>query len=145
MNRLKTLLLTAMLSCSTAAFAESVVIDGITYDVVTKAKVATVIQNGTRYSGNIVIPASIKYNEVTYSVTSIGESAFYHCSGLTSIVIPNSVTSIGSKAFQYCSELTSVVIGNSVTSIGEYAFNGCSGLTSIEIPNSVTSIGIVRS
>ena len=75
------------------------------------------------------------------SVTSIGNSAFYHCTGLTSITIPNSVTSIGQIAFSDCSGLTSITLGNSVTSIGDYAFSGCSRLPSITIPNSVTSIG----
>ena len=75
------------------------------------------------------------------SVTSIGEWAFYNCSGLTSVTIGNSVTSIGDYAFKDCGGLTSVTIGNSVTSIGDYAFSGCSGLTSVTIPNSVTSIG----
>ena len=75
------------------------------------------------------------------SVNSIGDYAFYNCSGLTSITIPNSVTSIGVWAFCGCSGLTSVTIPNSVESIGNYAFWGCSGLTSVTIPNSVTSIG----
>ena len=74
------------------------------------------------------------------SVTSIGEHAFYECSGLTSVTIPNSVTSIGGGAFSYCNGLTSVTIPNSVTSIGSQAFYGCSGLTSVTIPNSVTDI-----
>ena len=87
------------------------------------------------------IPNSVTYSGTTYSVTSIGGSAFWVCSGLTSVTIPNSVTSIGDYAFAYCSDLTSVTIGNSVTSIGSSAFSGCSGLTSVTIPNSVTSIG----
>ena len=74
------------------------------------------------------------------SVTSIGGSAFNGCSGLTSVTIPNSVTSIGVSAFRDCSGLTSVTISNSVTSISDRAFEGCSGLTSVTIPNSVTSI-----
>ena len=85
--------------------------------------------------------AGCKNTVIPNSVTSIGEWAFFGCSGLTSITIPNSVTSIGDHAFSYCSGLTSITIPNSVTSIGWYAFYWCSGLTSIEIPNSVTSIG----
>ena len=75
------------------------------------------------------------------SVTSIGRSAFYGCSGLTSVTIPDSVTSICRRAFYGCSGLTSVTIPDSVTSIGSGAFSGCSGLTSVTIPDSVTSIG----
>ena len=75
------------------------------------------------------------------SVTSIGNWAFYSCDSLTSIVIPESVTSIGRYAFSGCDSLTSVVIPDSVTSIGEYAFSSCDSLTSVVIPDSVTSIG----
>ena len=74
------------------------------------------------------------------SVTSIGDSAFYGCGGLTSITIPDGVTSIGSYAFYGCSSLTSITIPDSVTSIGYAAFYGCSSLKSITIPNGVTSI-----
>ena len=89
-----------------------------------------------------IIPSSVTYNSMTYSVTSIGRSAFRNCTGLTSVTIPNSVTSIEINAFSNCSGLTSVTIPNSVTSIGNTAFSNCSGLTSVTIPNSVTSIGI---
>ena len=75
------------------------------------------------------------------SVTSIGRSAFYNCYSLTSIVIPDGVTSIGEQAFWYCRSLESITIPESVTSIGDYAFGLCDALTSITIPDSVTRIG----
>ena len=74
------------------------------------------------------------------SVTSIGVQSFYNCTSLTNVTIPDSVTSIGEDAFHGCTGLTKVTIGNGVTSIGDGAFSGCSGLTSITIPDSVTNI-----
>ena len=88
-----------------------------------------------------IIPETITHNGTTYSVTSIGDFAFWYCSSLTSVTIPNSVTYIGEQAFRGCSSLTSVTIGNSVTNIGHSAFSNCSFLTTITIDNSVTSIG----
>lgn len=93
------------------------------------------------YGGDVTIPATVTYNGTTYSVSTIGESAFYNCIGLTSIDIPNSVTTIGEGAFDGCISLTSIDIPNSVTTIGELAFGGCTGLTNMAIPNSVTTIG----
>ncbi len=88
---------------------------------------------GTRkFKGDLIIPEEA-------GITSI--SAFYNCSGLTSITIPESVTSIGTGVFYNCFGLRSVTIPESVTSIGDKAFYTCSGLTSITIPESVTSIG----
>ncbi len=77
-------------------------------------------------------------------ITSIGDYAFYDCSGLTgSLTLPNSVTSIGVSAFNGCSGFTcSLTIPNSVKSIGGGAFSGCSGFAgSLIIPDSVTNIG----
>jgi len=76
------------------------------------------------------------------NLTTIGVGAFFECSNLTGITIPNSVTTIGSDAFIGCIKLSSVTIGNSVTAIKDYAFHQCFILISITIPASVTSIGV---
>ena len=92
-----------------------------------------------QYLGNggaITLPQS--YNGEDYV---IGSKAFYECSDLTNVTIPNGVTSIGESAFYYCKGLTNVTIGNNVTSIGDYAFESCESLSSVIIPNSVISIG----
>ena len=73
-------------------------------------------------------------------VTSIGDYAFYSCAGLTSVTIPEGVTSIGVLTFYNCSSLESITIPEGVTSIGEYAFERCTSLTSVTIPEGVTSI-----
>ena len=136
-----TLILSVFFSISASAY--DVEVDGIYYNLIPKGNIAEVTKGDKNYSysGDITIPSSIKVNDTEYSVTSIENSAFYKCGGLTSITIPNSVTSIGEYTFEGCSGLTSITIPNSVTSIGSCAFYGCSSLTSITIPSSVTSIG----
>lgn len=94
----------------------------------------------TNPAGGITIPASVTYDGISYSVTSIGDRVFYNCTCLTSFTIPAAVTSIGDYAFYYCSGLTSINIPDGVTIIGQQAFYHCSSLTSITIPSSVTSI-----
>ena len=140
----KLLLSTLMLFVSVCVFAYDCEVDGIYYDLNITDYTASVTHKsryGGDYSGVVHIPAEVAYNETTYYVTSINDSAFYNCYGLTELTIPNSVTSIGNWAFYSCRGLIELAIGNSVTSIGDYAFRSCSGLTELTIPNSVTSIG----
>ena len=138
----------SMVAC--VASAHNFEVDGIYYYITSSTEFTVSVtnkggsysSNQYKYTGSIVIPEAVTYSGIHYSVTSIGSNAFYNCSGLTSVTIPNSVTSIGTGAFYGCSGLTSVTIPNSVATIGDYAFADCSLLTSITIPNSVTSIGI---
>ena len=73
----------------------------------------------------------IKRVVMQQGVTSIGDLAFWDCSGLTSVTIPDGVTSIGGDAFSGCAALTSVTIPGSVTNVGQDAFDNCSSLTDI--------------
>ncbi|MBQ3580604.1 MAG: leucine-rich repeat domain-containing protein [Bacteroidales bacterium] len=97
----------------------------------------------TQPTGNLVIPSSVEYNGISYTVTGIDQYAFLGCTELTSVNIPSTVTTIGRGAFYSCRGLWgTLTLPNSVTSIGDEAFYECSGLRgSLTIPNSVTSIG----
>ena len=101
------------------------------------------VKEGTRIICNHAFfwCSSLSNIVVPNSVISIGDRAFSCCSSLSSIVIPDSVTDIGNDAFSHCSSLSNIVIPDSVTSIGDYAFSGCSSLSNIVIPDSVISIG----
>ena len=124
----------------------NVIIGVLRYDLNDNTLTATVKghKNGLSATGSLIIPSFVTYKGQTYSVTTIGSSAFWSCDGFTGdLVIPNSVTTIGELAFGYCIGFTGILtIGNSVTSIGDGAFLNCSGFTgSLTIGNSVTSIG----
>lgn len=150
MKKLKSLLVTlAILLCAISASAHDFEVDGIYYNITDSEKLTVeVTYRGNHYndyyneySGNVVIPQTVTYNNQTFSVTTIGEWVFYNCVNLTSITIPNSVTSIGESAFNGCSELSAITIPSSVTSIGHGVFYGCASLTSVTLPNSLTNIG----
>ena len=101
-----------------------------------------IIGDGVNSIGNYAFYGCTGLTNVTIpsSVTSIGNLAFADCTGLTSVIIPSCVNNIGDYAFSRCTSLTSVTIPEDVTSIKQYTFSGCTGLTSVAIPSSVTSI-----
>ena len=114
-------------------------VEGVYYEIGSNNNVF-LTSNNQKYSGDFLIQNQVAFNGKKYDVTSIGQSAFSGCIGLTSVSIPSSITSIGQFAFDGCSALASVTIPNSVITIGARTFYNC-GLTSVTIPNSVTSIG----
>ena len=156
---LRTVLLTLILfSTITEALAYDFVVNGIYYNV--SGDEATVTYKRKYYEnwnseyttyyyendckGDIEIPESVIYNGKTYTVTAIGNYAFYNrylSTALNCITIPNTVTSIGAYAFYCCSGLTSITIPASIVFLGSHAFQYCYGLTNVRIPDSVTSIG----
>ena len=146
-NNYRHLLLLLLLSLTGAkTYAYDIAVanaDGVTIYYNYNGTELTVTYGDSGYTGAVNIPNEVTYMNRTRSVTSIGDSAFSGCSGLTSVTIPNSITSIGYKAFYDCSGLTSVTIGNSVTSIGEYAFYQCSRLQKVIVNDIAAWCGII--
>ena len=141
LNIFKRALLALLILCSSSVWAYEFEVDGIYYNITDEtSRTVEVTYGENKYTGNVIIPSTVTYNSVAYSVTGIGSYAFNYCTSLTSITIPNSVTSIGNNAFSHSDGLTEITIPNSVTYIGSYAFEYCDGLTEITIPNSVTYI-----
>ncbi len=154
---MKKLLLTTALALLTAlyawAYADFSVVSGgntLYYEITDteNKEVAVVNETGnptnpytTKPIGILIIPETVTNGRTTYTVTSIGDYAFYECDSLTEVTIGNSVTTIGVCAFYGCKSLTEVTIPNSVTSIVGSAFSNCDSLTEVTIPNSVTTIG----
>ena len=122
---MKRLIAIALLLFPLLAHAEDVEIDGLWYRLNAEDMTAQVIcsQGGQPYSGDVVIPEKVSYEDAEYSVTSIRSAAFRE-SAITSIEIPNSVKDIGVYAFEDCSSLTSVDLPSDLTSINSSAFSG---------------------
>ncbi len=115
-------------------------IDGIAYNINLKTGLTEVTSNSAHpYSGNIVIPETIVYEDIEYTVTGIGGQAFFQ-KNITSITFPNSITSIGVSAFMYCHALTSVEIPEHVTMIPDMAFASCESLKNVILPEGLTMI-----
>ena len=125
---------------STLIYAGYPVPSGYTTDNIAKMYIDDIeVEPKNQHRFSTLGEHTVKYKLVDN--TSIGHNAFYGCSGLTSITIPDSVTSIGHNAFENCSSLTSITIPDSVISIDKKVFYGCCGLTSVDLGNGVTSIG----
>ena len=160
----KLFFIVSALTLSIPALAYDALVNGIYYNFSGTEAIITNRGYDNSYSGSVVIPATVTYESITYNVTSIGSRAFYNCSDLTSITIPNSVIYISSDAFYgsgwynnqpsgpvYAGKVlykykgsmpqnTNITIEDGTKAISESAFQNCSGLTSITIPNSITSI-----
>ena len=142
MKHLKHFFVVLLLLYSSISIAQNyIVVNGIVYDIINSQKKTVSVASVGNSWNNIVIPETVTdQKRITYTVISIGNSAFKNCTILESIVIPESVVSIGESAFYGCSSLKSIVIPGNVTSICAETFRDCSGLESVIIPGSVSDI-----
>ena len=155
---LRTLLLTiAFVSTANTALAYDFMVNGIYYNINGDEAIVTYKSRESHYNssgnlfyiyhndyqGSIVIPDKVTYDGETYTITSIGNNAFYNYQGesiITGISIPSTITSIGEYAFYNCYGLEEITIPTSITSINAFAFCQCSRLSHVTIPESITSI-----
>lgn len=127
---------------STTVFAYDFEVDGIYYNVNFGNAVVTYRNaNDNTYTGDLVIPEAVVYNNTVYPVTSIGMYAFQYDTGLTSVTMPNSIIAIGDQAFFGCTKLADIVIPNSVKSIGNNAFDNTAWFKNR--PNGLVYAGLV--
>ena len=116
-----------MLCTLISASAYDFEVDSIYYDISSEANKEVSVTYKTNdyksYSGVVNIPTSVSYNGETYTVKSIEDFAFYNCSKLQIVTIPNSVTTIGFYAFYNCTNLSSLTVGSGVKNIKVGAFS----------------------
>lgn len=141
-------MLIAVLCASISSYAYDIEIDGIYYNVDLSNMTASVTSGDKEYSGAVIIPSPIVYNNREFSVVSIENYAFYNCTNLKSIIMANTITMVGANSvlaippgpFTGCTGLEKVILSESTKLIGDRAFEDCTKLTDIVIPSSVTSI-----
>lgn len=131
-------LIMAFITLCQVANAYDIEVNGIYYNIVSKAKTAEVTFGDNKYQGEITIPSEFEYEGTTYTVTGIGDYAFKDCQNMTKIELPSSITILGDEAFYGC-RFSGITIPQNVESIGKYCFLG-NRFKSITIPESVKTL-----
>lgn len=142
-----------MLLFSATTNAYDFEVDGIYYNILSAADKTVEVTKGDIdysnptpcYKGNVVIPRTVKYSNMEFSITAIGDNAFNLGADsnyeLISVSLPEGIATIGSYAFAYCENLTTVNLPSTLTSIGKSAFEGCKNILVDFLPDNLYSIG----
>lgn len=153
LNSLKPLLLTfgSLCALNAAAYDVELVaengskmyfnVDSATQEAAVTCFAKQSTSNNAAYIGDVVIPETFDYEDVTYTVTSVEANALYYCNNTTSFVLPETVTSIGERAFFNCTMLKRVHLSDAITMLNKNTFLSCSALEEINLPASLGSIG----
>ena len=139
----KILFLLLTLFTGVNAFSAEFEEDGISYDYLADMENSvSVANNGCNYAGDVVIPARVVHDGVTYTVRGINYQAFFKCQDLVTVSIPATVTEFGNGYnFSQCTSLTSIELPSNLTAVPDGLCWGCSSLESVTLPETVTSIG----
>lgn len=133
----KIILVIALSTSCFFAYARSFIVGGIAYTPISDTEVAVTPIEGFSYYGKIVIPETVQHEDINYSVTQIGEAAFYECFCLTDVTLPKTIVKIRDYAFYRCPNLKTVVLPESLQIMGGGAFFACTKITKVVIPNNV--------
>ncbi|MFI3239233.1 MAG: leucine-rich repeat domain-containing protein, partial [Bacteroidales bacterium] len=132
-KKLLFLLLIMQLTLPLTTLAGTITVNDIIYETNDDDMTASITgYSGDKPTGDLVLPNTVTDAEREYTVTSIGFDAFYYCSSLTSIDLPDNLTEIGSWAFAVCTSLTAIDLPDSLTEIGTCGFRSCTSLTTID-------------
>lgn len=144
MRKVYTLLMAVIVSV--VAQAAGTTLDGLCYNLDAEKNTATVTHlldsDGYNYpelKGAVTVPSTVTIDEVSYTVTAIGTSAFADCEGIESVTLPVTVTSVGNYAFNGCLNLRNVTLPATLAEIGISAFAGTS-ITEVELSGDITAI-----
>ena len=125
---------------SITANAYDAKINGIYYNLIPKGKVAFVTNGDVKYEGDITIPSTIVHEGEEYNVKEIVNEAFYNCSNLLSLMIPNSITKIGDKAFYGCERLKRLVLPDEMEELPNNMCGSCTQLTDVTLPSRLRTL-----
>lgn len=131
--------LVLFMACCFTASAYDFMVDSISYKVIGENEVAVTYNDSAKLSGDVIIPATIIHDGITYQVTCIGYDAFRGCP-ITSIDIPEGVVTIDDWAFNGCSSLEFIEFPNTLVSLGKWAFYNCRSIKNLNIPRNLTEI-----
>ena len=121
-------------------FAYDFQVGGIYYTITDNSgRLVNVAKGDVKYSGDIVIPSSVGYGGITYTVSGLESQICQDCKTLTSVTIGNNIKSIPQYAFYGCTNLESVTLGSKVESLGYMSFAECTNLSSINLNDNITS------
>lgn len=93
-------------------------------------------------SGELNIPAKVRFNNKVYSVTAIDSKAFAGAGSLTSVILPSGVTKIGDFAFEACASLDKIIFPGNEVQFGEGVFFGCSAIRSVTLGSDWTKVNL---
>lgn len=141
---MKKLLLSAFAVMALSASAQTFQVDGLQYTVTDATqKTVNLAKPSKAYAiENVVVPATVTFDGITYSVTGLADQAFMSNTTLKTIKLPDGLKSVGVQAFQGASNLTTVTFGTGLEEIKDKAFFTCTGVTELVIPNTCKSIGL---